>query len=101
MARKRRAERSPQNCLNCGDPLGDSEALRVTGTETGRTWFVHRPSSKGNASMCFRYAVFGESANRIEEVVRTDLTDPATQDAMLRRVLSDDEYRWQRDNPRS
>lgn len=61
---KRKPRRSPQRCENCGDPLGDSEALVVEGVDTGRVHFVHRPSTPERA-MCFRWGVNGAEKQRI------------------------------------
>lgn len=61
-----------QVCANCGDPLGDSEAIRVTGRKSGNVYFVHRPSSPGVKSMCFHYTVFGADVTTISPVVRTE-----------------------------
>jgi hypothetical protein len=78
---KRRPRRSPQRCENCGDPLGDSEALVVTGVDTGRVHYVHRPSSPERA-MCFRWGVNGAEKQHIS-LKSPPTYDPARYDVAL------------------
>lgn len=82
--------RKQRLCDTCRDPLGDSDALTVTGRKTGRVWFVHRPSTPGRG-MCFRYMDLSRSTTEIGGMVFDQEAQVTTWDLELARSMALDE----------
>ena len=59
--------RQSQRCDSCRDSVdfADGGAIAVTGNESGRTHFVHRPSTP-DRSMCFRWGVNGREQQSLD-----------------------------------
>ncbi len=55
-------------CETCKDPIGDSEAIIVSGVQSGKRYLVHRPTTPDKA-MCFRWGVNGAAQQSIQSKV--------------------------------
>ena len=80
MSKRKRDE--IQRCYSCNDPLGDSEALIVTGQESDRIHYVHRPSTRGK-ELCFTHGVQGQDSHSIAPKVVVPYEPTARQNVTL------------------
>jgi hypothetical protein len=82
MSKRRKGGASPQRCLACNDPLGDHEAMVVTGNRSTRVHYVHRPSTR-ERELCFTNAVQGRDSHSIALKVAPEYTPSHRQDVTL------------------
>jgi len=71
-----------QRCYSCSDPLGDSEALIVTGNRSDRIHYVHRPTTRGK-ELCFTNGVQGADSHSIAPKVVVPYEPDPRQDVTL------------------